>query len=718
MPIEVWFPLAVYYQDLAGSAEHNPRLARHVHALHAASGAKRTEENSSWTGDVHRVDRLHFDPELEWLTNNVREHAVAYLKALGYNLDKIAIHVQRAWPVIAKRGQAVARHAHYTAHLSAVYYVSAPSDGDAGQIRFYNDHSPNELSPGIGTSMTGGYAERNSFNYGSSTYDPVPGRLLLFPSKLTHSVAPNETDEERLSITFDLVLTSRGGGLDGEHEFLMPAPSSWRCIHGGGAEVAPEGLDAAKAQNLPADMTLLVATVSANAEMDDIALVDSAGHLLWETRIFPHCSSHGGWEQYAATIENLTPEDWSGDDAGALMRWRGVDEWKAYGDAVARLIAHLRQCDVPMAGAALSPPELQRRRGGGVAPFSRLQAPLGVYVRLDFEPDAPCRIEFADGESVPLAPGELALVSGVRRHRLCGASHVLHVQVEIPSLARRGLMRDRLPHDARRLDAQVFDLLTALPLQGPTPSLDQIAEKRRRMAARARRRARSDLSPEVRRYLKDHADPEMATPRELAAIRCMGGDPMQDARLVENVPVLSCEQCRILRDFADKHLIAVVADSVDDLPEYQLNVTAQMLTGLLGEDVAECLLRLPEYLGAPAAPSPDRLYRHVDAFIRVYAINMRQFIPFHHDTCDFTVNVALNDDAEYQGGDLLVLFDHKLRAVGRRKGAAVLHAGNVVHGVSSVQEGKRYSLILFFHQGEGFSDAAGTELDVGETGAA
>jgi len=151
-----------------------------------------------------------------------------------------------------------------------------------------------------------------------------------------------------------------------------------------------------------------------------------------------------------------------------------------------------------------------------------------------------------------------------------------------------------------------------------------------------------------------------------------------------------------LRDFADTHITSVIQDTVDDLPEYQLNLNAEAIEGLLGRETAETLFRMPERMGAPKVADPLDAYREVYMFLRIYAPDKRAFIPFHHDTSDYTVNVALSDDAAFSGGRLLVLQGDGLRAIERTEGRAVLHAGNVVHGVSRIAEGTRYSLILFF----------------------
>ncbi|WBY09224.1 hypothetical protein PIB19_07770 [Sphingomonas sp. 7/4-4] len=87
----------------------------------------------------------------------------------------------------------------------------------------------------------------------------------------------------------------------------------------------------------------------------------------------------------------------------------------------------------------------------------------------------------------------------------------------------------------------------------------------------------------------------------------------------------------------------------------------------------------------------------ISIFLRVYSQDTRRYIPFHADLCDYTVNIALNDDTELEGGRLLALDGATLRSLEREAGTAIVHAGNLVHGVTRIERGIRHSLILFLH---------------------
>jgi uncharacterized protein (TIGR02466 family) len=153
MPVDLWFPLALYYEDLPDAELYRDEYHRYITT---ALGAPGTSDRFAWTGDVHGYDRIHQDPRFSWLTDAVGVHAWRYLELLGYDLDEIELHVQRAWPIISQPGQAAARHSHHNAHLSAVYYLVATPD--SGKLRFANAARQNELSPGDHNGTTSAFA--------------------------------------------------------------------------------------------------------------------------------------------------------------------------------------------------------------------------------------------------------------------------------------------------------------------------------------------------------------------------------------------------------------------------------------------------------------------------------------------------------------------------------------------------------------------------------
>ncbi|MEO1590633.1 MAG: TIGR02466 family protein [Cyanobacteria bacterium J06632_22] len=229
MPLDTWFPLGIYYEDLAEAADHKETLLTAVHQLKAAAQVARNFPDMAWTGDLHGVEQIHLDPRFAWVVQQVEIHTVQYLQELGLDLSQVELYIQRAWPVVSQPLQEVGSHSHRTSNISAVYYIAVPDPGgdEAGSLVFFDDARQNEVSPGLGIENTDIIAQWNFLNQDQAVYWPVAGRLMLFPSKQRHAVSINHTDQVRVSLSFDIVMTAAPQAA-GSYEFLTPPPAQWR----------------------------------------------------------------------------------------------------------------------------------------------------------------------------------------------------------------------------------------------------------------------------------------------------------------------------------------------------------------------------------------------------------------------------------------------------------------------------------------------------------
>ena len=184
-------------------------------------------DGCAWTGDLQGVWQLHQQPEFQDLTDRVIDLAWSYLAALGFDQQRVALHLQRCWPVVSDWDQVIGRHHHPNAHLSAVLYLSGSGRGDEGVLRLHAPSRPNELVPGLAVGHGGPIDAQHPLNQEHWDLAPQPGLLVLFPSQLQHSVLPN-TDPEalRCSISFDFVITAPAEG--DPPEYLAPHPQHWQ----------------------------------------------------------------------------------------------------------------------------------------------------------------------------------------------------------------------------------------------------------------------------------------------------------------------------------------------------------------------------------------------------------------------------------------------------------------------------------------------------------
>ncbi len=674
MGLDVWFPLAVHHEDLGLGTAVLDDLVEAV-----LSHARRDPDpGAAWTGDVDGVDDLHHDPSFDVLTDAVAAGVWAYLTELGHHTEDLDLMVQRAWPVVAAAGSTVAPHVHPTAHVSAVVHLRSPATG--GQLRFTNAAQPNELAPGAGA---GSATHLGPLTFGSAAYEAVPGRLVIFPAKQRHEVLAHEGTENRVSVSYDLVVSSRSDRPGGVHEFVMPPPERWRRLP---RPVNEHGADARG--------RVEIATLGRTAGRVRHAFADPHGHVLWGASRCDDVLSRASASAARAAAQNLTPpagtaHPTGGDGDSGASDGPGSDALlEAFRCVVDVVDEHLSQRGVATLGALVSPPAVVRP-GSPTMPV-RADTDLVAWLRLD--EDGECDLEVAGaGEDPPqrwaLAPRSVLVAGGYRASRLVGTGIVVRVGVDVPSLARPGAASSTCRTD--RPDEEAFLLATALPLTGARPSAAAVAA-----AVRARPPVGRREEPEGRRLVGELSmrlldrgeDLTNAGADEIDALVAgsCGGTQVASADVTRS-RVLDPAECEALVRHARAHLSGLSRDSVDGLPQYQVDLRPEGLDALLGGGATH---RLSAAAPGHLAPS--------GVFVRHFSDATRPFIPFHHDDCHWTVNVPLEDSIASAGGDLVMLLDGALQVAERRRGWAISHPGTVVHGVRRVTSGDRWSLIAFY----------------------
>jgi hypothetical protein len=240
--------------------------------------------------------------------------------------------------------------------------------------------------------------------------------------------------------------------------------------------------------------------------------------------------------------------------------------------------------------------------------------------------------------------------------------------------------------------------VAARPAAGASPAASASAAAFAASAAR--------LPALVRRVLLDGVDPATVDAEALlralplrredkaAALAALAAPEADAAPLVlSRAGALSPAACAALRRLVAARATGAATDSADGCPEWQVNLTRQELDGVIGAAATAALWALPRQLDPQGAPAR---FTQVRVFARAYGAAKRPHLRLHTDACDYTVNVALADDARHVGGRLALLHAGALSLAPRAEGEATVHRWNVCHGVTAVTEGTRYSLILFF----------------------
>eukprot|EP01052_Picozoa_sp_SAG31_P013224 SAG31_NODE_791_length_12069_cov_22.664411_7_plen_238_part_00 len=172
----------------------------------------------------------------------------------------------------------------------------------------------------------------------------------------------------------------------------------------------------------------------------------------------------------------------------------------------------------------------------------------------------------------------------------------------------------------------------------------------------------------------------IAIAQQLGAERGGTEQPGESSFNVLRGPLLDKAACTALIQLMDK---AYHGNANQDL-DFKLEIEAAALGAAIGVSSATKLCQI--FQGAGGRLDSLRLRR----------VAVRgKVIPFHVDKPTIkTMQIALNSDHEYTGGRLAFATTRGLEIPSRPAGSATIHGDDVVHGVTELTNGVRYSLFL------------------------
>jgi len=154
------------------------------------------EPGRSWQTPTDLQDR----PELEELMECAKAATRRILDQLRVEYGSFLI--TGCWANIKPKGsQPHPTHSHANNFLSGVYYLRAPKGGD--RIEFID---PKPQTSIINPPKSGS----NEYNSRHAKLNVETGLLIMFPSWLGHSVESNQGEEERISISFNVMFAEFG----------------------------------------------------------------------------------------------------------------------------------------------------------------------------------------------------------------------------------------------------------------------------------------------------------------------------------------------------------------------------------------------------------------------------------------------------------------------------------------------------------------------------
>ena len=187
------FPTLVWKLQLKADL----RDAMEARILAALEGMRRDLPRLAPGQGWQSVQTLHEREELGDLVACVNRAAKGILRFLRIGYD--AVEITGCWANVLAKGAAHKAHSHPNNFLSGVYYVRTGPGTDT-----INFHDPRNQAGVIRPPVV----ELTAENTDQVVVRVKNGTLLVFPSYLQHSVDANMSEEERISISFNIMFSS------------------------------------------------------------------------------------------------------------------------------------------------------------------------------------------------------------------------------------------------------------------------------------------------------------------------------------------------------------------------------------------------------------------------------------------------------------------------------------------------------------------------------
>jgi uncharacterized protein (TIGR02466 family) len=181
------FPTKFYSVDIFEHDENQKYKNFLIDMSKKTPGTVRSNRGG-WQSETNLWEHEIFKPLLEKTTAVTQ----SIIENLSKNRPQMVI--RSMWGNINPKGGMNFTHVHPSGWMSGVYYIQLPQGTDV--INFEDPRPARMMDFQMSCIVNDEYF----------AYNPKVGELLLFPSWLPHFVLPNTSDEERISISFNIEL--------------------------------------------------------------------------------------------------------------------------------------------------------------------------------------------------------------------------------------------------------------------------------------------------------------------------------------------------------------------------------------------------------------------------------------------------------------------------------------------------------------------------------
>jgi len=185
---EEFFPTSVFGKDI--KLDNNKLAQDIINWSNQDPGVAKTNVKG-W----HSTTDMASKPEYQPLVNELIIMSKDIFKEEWLDREPI---LGNMWANINPKEGSNQPHIHPNSLFSGVYYVK--SNPQAGRLKIYDPRPGAQIVMPV---RKEGQPPKHLWK--DANLDPVTGRLIMFPAWLWHAVEPNQSDELRISVSFNFI---------------------------------------------------------------------------------------------------------------------------------------------------------------------------------------------------------------------------------------------------------------------------------------------------------------------------------------------------------------------------------------------------------------------------------------------------------------------------------------------------------------------------------
>jgi uncharacterized protein (TIGR02466 family) len=190
------FPTVVWSTLFDDRESFNATLLEQIYRLRDQDPAGVENTNVRGWQSPNNVQNL---PEFEPLNLRILQACQRIAESQHFHPDLVLQH--EAWININPPGASNKIHFHANCHFSGIYYISLKPP-ECGSIFFRDPRVASRM-------LTYPTTQPTEFTSDEVRMDPEAGRMYVFPGWLEHGVEENRSDQDRVSIAFNVVAGKR-----------------------------------------------------------------------------------------------------------------------------------------------------------------------------------------------------------------------------------------------------------------------------------------------------------------------------------------------------------------------------------------------------------------------------------------------------------------------------------------------------------------------------